>query len=83
MTGPEHYREAEQLLARADKGGSNPYGEDPYGGSPDRMIAAANVHAKLAIAAATALTGYLDTETATTDELAWTKAANGGTGVLA
>ncbi|MGW5647544.1 hypothetical protein [Saccharopolyspora sp. NPDC003762] len=41
MTGPEHYREAERLLRRGD---------------PD-YIAEAQVHATLALAAATAFTG--------------------------
>ncbi|MEV5619462.1 MULTISPECIES: hypothetical protein [unclassified Streptomyces] len=43
MTGPEHYREAERLLALAD------YHDDPA------RCAAAQVHATLALAAATAL----------------------------
>ena len=50
MTGPEHYREAEQLLAEANaqEGGTN----------LERFcLAAAQVHATLALAAATAFTG--------------------------
>ncbi|MFB8101313.1 hypothetical protein ACFC3O_00500 [Streptomyces sp. NPDC056007] len=43
MTGPEHYREAERLLALAD------YHDDPA------RCAAAQVHATLALAAATAV----------------------------
>jgi hypothetical protein len=52
MTGPEHYREAERLLAR------RPAHAD---GRPDRNppwdidVAQAQVHATLALAAATAL----------------------------
>ena len=47
MTGPEHYRKAEHLLVRAhaDEGGSD---------SERYHVAAAQVHATLALAAATA-----------------------------
>lgn len=49
MTGPEHYREAEQILDRA---------EDSAMGESDawyaNAMAAAQVHATLALAAATA-----------------------------
>ncbi|WP_275558588.1 hypothetical protein [Streptomyces sp. 5-6(2022)] len=48
MTGPEHYREAERLLAEADNIAEQ-------GGDMGEMIAAAQVHATLAQAAATAL----------------------------
>ena len=48
MTGPEHYREAELLLAEADNFSEN-------GGDMGQMLAAAQVHALLALAAATAL----------------------------
>jgi hypothetical protein len=46
MTGPEHYREAEQLLR-----------SDPEAGTAvvERRIARAQVHAILALAAATAI----------------------------
>ncbi|MFE9003172.1 hypothetical protein ACFYOY_13670 [Streptomyces sp. NPDC007875] len=47
MTGPEHYREAERLLAEADNIAE-------HGGDMGEMIAAAQVHATLAHAAATA-----------------------------
>ncbi|WP_445520521.1 hypothetical protein [Streptomyces sp. NEAU-174] len=47
MTGPEHYREAERLLAEADNIAEQ-------GGDMGEMIAAAQVHATLAQAAATA-----------------------------
>ena len=46
MTGPTHYREAERLLEAAANG-------EPPG--TDRLLAAAQVHATLALAAATAL----------------------------
>ncbi|HEU5032727.1 MAG TPA: hypothetical protein VFV01_47945 [Spirillospora sp.] len=45
MTGPEHYRVAERLLAAAG---------ETYAGDLDARIAAAQVHATLAVAAATA-----------------------------
>lgn len=48
MTGPEHYRESERLLERADKRGlGDDYARD--------LVAMAQVHATLAQAAATAL----------------------------
>jgi len=50
MTGPEHYREAQLLLADPN------YGE-PKGIGRSETIAAAQVHAMLALAAATALSG--------------------------
>lgn len=51
MTGPEHYREAERLLVRADH---FIYGDgaDPVAGAA--TAAQAQVHATLALAAATA-----------------------------
>jgi hypothetical protein len=49
MTGPEHYHEAQLLLADPN------YGE-PKGIGRGETIAAALVHATLALAAATALT---------------------------
>lgn len=51
MTGPEHYREAERLLAE----GLHVLGEDgPLTGAAE-PLAAAQVHATLALAAATAM----------------------------
>ncbi|MFF7829771.1 hypothetical protein ACFZCM_31600 [Streptomyces rochei] len=53
MTGPEHYREAERLLSVATSSDQTTYeGENP---EADRTIAEAQVHATLALAAATAL----------------------------
>lgn len=49
MTGPEHYREAERLLAESAVNGS----EGTYFVRPE-SLAAAQVHATLALAAATA-----------------------------
>lgn len=49
-TGPDHYRTAEDLLVQADELAAE------YGGEAGQMlIAAAQVHATLALAAATAL----------------------------
>lgn len=51
MTGPEHYREAETLLERVEERG--------FGPEPDHIqaawLSAAQVHATLALAAATAI----------------------------
>jgi hypothetical protein len=52
MTGPEHYREAEALLMSADEADEDRDG-DP--GRPLRLIAEAQIHATLALAAASAL----------------------------
>ncbi|MEU3447200.1 hypothetical protein AB0H29_08215 [Streptomyces thermolilacinus] len=52
MTGPEHYRRAEELLVEADTI-LRPNDEGPC--EADRVIAAAQVHATLALVAATAL----------------------------
>lgn len=55
MTGPEHYREAEELLAIARKPSID--GRD---GAATRALATAQVHATLALAAATVIqpSGY-------------------------
>ncbi|MGH8965100.1 MAG: hypothetical protein ACRDXB_07190, partial [Actinomycetes bacterium] len=62
-TGPEHYREAERLL------------RDEY--RTDRSVAEAQVHATLALAAATALSdpGAADGGMTPVDYMAWEKAA--------
>ncbi|MFE9372306.1 hypothetical protein ACFYM2_21400 [Streptomyces sp. NPDC006711] len=52
MTGPEHYREAERLLAESQSI-ARPHDERPC--EADRTIAEAQVHATLALASATAL----------------------------
>ena len=63
MTGPEHYGEAQKLLADPN------YGE-PKGIGRSETIAAAQVHATLALAAATALAAA-----SATDIQAWQAAA--------
>lgn len=55
MTGPEHYQEAERLVAGILEGR---YDESERPGS--EMLAIAQVHATLAQAAATALHGVTD-----------------------
>ncbi|SCL32137.1 hypothetical protein GA0070616_4394 [Micromonospora nigra] len=51
MTGPEHYREAEKLLTDA----AIPPGERDYTAPSLEVLLAAQVHATLALAAATAI----------------------------
>lgn len=71
MTGPEHYRKAERLLAESQTI-LRPNDEGPC--EADRTIAEAQVHATLALAAATAAQ---DTAAGMTqeDHRAWTEAA--------
>lgn len=52
-TGPEHYREAEWLLRKYDQIAD-------AGGDPGDMLAGAQVHATLALAAATAMQATVD-----------------------
>ena len=57
MTGPEHYREAENLLAMASEQVMGIATGDPTAGEPDGpalLVAEAQVHATLALAAASA-----------------------------
>jgi hypothetical protein len=49
MTGPEHYQEAEKLIGLADR-------ITDAGGDEGCILAAAQVHATLALAAATGVT---------------------------
>jgi hypothetical protein len=56
MTGLQHYREAERLLAEAMRPDSYDYPAEQSG----RLIAAAQVHATLALAAATWPDGQID-----------------------
>jgi hypothetical protein len=73
MTGPEHYREAERLIAFAREI-SNPhdagiYSLDPSFARLSHVLADAQVHAALALAAATAL------GRTRADEIAWADVA--------
>ncbi|MET8978509.1 hypothetical protein ABZX85_23115 [Streptomyces sp. NPDC004539] len=76
MTGPEHYHEAERLLAVAADSSETTYaGENP---EADRTIAEAQVHATLALAAATALSvpaRSLNVQQARSEAEAWIGAA--------
>ena len=65
MTGPEHYAEAERLLAVADRHTSGV----TYGPEWTLTVTAAHVHATLALAAATAV------GTAGPDRTAWSDIA--------
>ncbi|MFE2353418.1 hypothetical protein [Streptomyces parvulus] len=73
MTGPEHYREAERLLELASSSKETTYeGDNP---EADRDIAAAQVHATLALAAATAMSSTEQGGMARVDFEAWDRAA--------
>jgi hypothetical protein len=65
MTGPEHYAEAERLLALADRHGKGV----TYGQEWALTLTAAQIHATLAVAAATAV------GTAGPDRQAWADVA--------
>lgn len=73
MNGPEHYREAEQLLDAAFASTATTFeGDNP---EADRLIAAAQVHATLAHAAATAMSATGAAGMAPIDFKAWDAAA--------
>lgn len=68
MTGPEHYGQAENLLGLADR--------SPMGSDEERFyLGGAQVHATLALAAATALTGDRASYTDEPEIKAWHDAA--------
>lgn len=70
MTGPEHYRESERLIEEANHVGHSDSWRS-YG-----MVASAQVHATLALAAATALGREGEGRTmASKDRAAWFDAA--------
>lgn len=79
MTGPEHYRTAEELIAGAMKhrfGNDGDWQKDPERHHiADALIAEAQVHATLALAAATALCHPGDDQTLPEDANAWVEAA--------
>ena len=66
MTGPEHYREAERLAEQADEWLDADHGWKASMSTSERLerraadLAAAQVHATLALAAATALSTVTD-----------------------
>lgn len=53
MTGPDHYREAERLIAAVTLDGTHPDGSPLIRSDEPQTIALAQVHATLALAAAT------------------------------
>lgn len=71
MTGPEHYRAAEAMLINAQDAGGGKAGSavEAY------YLAVAQVHATLALAAATALASYRPNAMPVADEEAWLDAA--------
>jgi hypothetical protein len=82
MNGPDHYRRAEQLIADAFKAIAPPPDFTPVTpGAPtpselhQRAITEAQVHATLALAAATALAATTALGENTQDALEWNKAA--------
>ena len=74
MTGPEHYREAEHILAGVTLG-EHPDGAPIFRHDEPEMFKAAQVHATLALAAATALGGSTEHGLPTPDWQAWYDAA--------
>jgi hypothetical protein len=84
MTGPEHYREAERLLEEYGQL-LEEFGQEFEVPVEDRestiaylsaAMARAQVHATLALAAATALADYLNSSMTEGDYLAWYQAAS-------
>ena len=77
MTGPEHYREAERLIAAANRRLS---GDDSrWLQTPDRraeLRADAAIHSTLALAAATALGHLVEGGPVSADRKAWIAAAS-------
>lgn len=69
MTGPEHYEMAETLLAGTQE--KNFYGDVRTEPPTPESVAKAQVHATLALAAATATAGYMELQA---NGLAWDKA---------
>lgn len=85
MTGPEHYREAERLVrlvtVRTDPGHDGGGHQDSRDSDvvfahDDDILAAAQVHAMLALAAATALFGSGEAGQPISDDQAWRDAAS-------
>jgi len=74
MTGPEHYEEAQRLLMGADNFDSTELTAQPI---IAEMLARAQVHATLALAAATAVSQNGDMPIPDCDD--WLAVASGGT----
>lgn len=74
MTGPEHYREAERLIAIAE----NPYDFELTQAERHTIALGAQVHATLSLAAATALSHWTpDGTMPQPDRMDWWRAASG------
>lgn len=70
MTGPEHYQYAQQLLENAGD-------EEGFGSDAERFyLAKAQVHATLALAAATAVTATAQGQMSVNDGDAWERVAS-------
>ena len=77
MTGPEHYRKAEEYLSvLSDEKDATDWSEIIRSGEMSAALQAAQVHATLALAAATALNDPT-IGMAETDARAWAKVAGG------
>jgi hypothetical protein len=75
MTGPEHYARAERLIAGVTMDGTHPDSSAIIRNDEPETIAAAQVHATLALAAATALKDG-DEGMGSSDYNAWVDAAS-------
>lgn len=73
MTGPGHYSEAERLLVHTDRSVVDQFGAGAE--CARQQLAAAQVHATLALAAATALVMGDNGATPVSTHLAWRKVA--------
>lgn len=85
MNGPQHYREAERLIAAVTLDGTHPDGSPFIRSDEPQTIALAQVHATLALAAATAgldategPNGGSATGRTADDATAWEQALGGG-----
>ena len=81
MTGPEHYAMAERLLADIDCDGPRLWSDErdraTRGYGAETVAAVAQVHATLALAAATALGAWNETGMPQPDRKDWWRAASG------
>jgi hypothetical protein len=76
-TGPEHYKEAERLLEEALKAEAQLRNGGGVAALPSGLREAAQVHATLALAAATGLADYVpDSGKLMTDKTEWFAAAS-------
>ena len=78
MTGPEHYREAERLIAAVTMDSTHPDGSPVIRSDEPETIALAQVHATLALAASTAVMAIATGETTVDETRAWDDVTSGG-----